>query len=147
MLTPAFRRSLLPVLLLCAVPLGGRATAIHYEIADLTDTTPGEDLWQYRYDLSGFSGGEFGFDIYFPLSGGFQPSDLSNPTSPNGDWDVLVIQPDPGIPADGFFDAARLAAPPLLPATYFSADFIWHGPGVPGSQRAGQPGLRDLRRL
>lgn len=132
-----FRQVFLLSLLLAALSPGVRATQIFYEVKDLADPAPGQDLWQYRYGLSGLSSGAEGLDVYFRLTGGFQPGDLSNPTRPNGDWDVLVIQPDPGLSTDGFFDAARLAASPQLPTlpnTYFRVDFIWRGPGVPGSQ-------------
>lgn len=133
----AFRRVLLLSLLLAVLSPGVRATWIFYETADLADTTPGQDLWQYRYGLSGLPSLAVGFDVYFSLDDGFLHGDLSNPAGPNGDWDALVIQPDPGLPADGFFDAAKLVASPQLPTfpkTYFSVDFIWRGPGVPGSQ-------------
>ena len=78
----AFRRVFLLSPLLAVLSPGVRATHIDYETEDLADTTPGEDLWQYRYDLSGLSSEAEGFDIYFRLTDGFHLGDLSNPDQP-----------------------------------------------------------------
>lgn len=129
---------LIPVLLLLCfaffLPVA-RAGTITYLATDLTDTTPGQDLWQYRYLLSGFSFGlNSGFDIFFPLSDGYLFGDLENdPPEPNPDWDVLSVQPDTNLPADGFLDALALTNSPSLAAP-FTITFIWRGTGTPGSQ-------------
>ena len=112
-----------------------RAGTITYQATDLTDTTPGEDLWQYHYVLSGFTFSlDFGFDIFFPLSDGFLVGDIKNTPPPNADWDTLALQPDPGLPADGLYDALALVNNASL-ADAFVVDFIWHGTGTPGTQR------------
>jgi hypothetical protein len=112
-----------------------RAGTITYQATDLTDTTLGEDLWQYSYILSGFNfGPNFGFDIFFPLSVGYLFGDLqANPLAPNADWDVVTLQPDPSLPDDGALDALALVNNPSL-ADAFTIAFIWRGNGTPGAQ-------------
>jgi len=110
------------------------AATITYETTDLVDTTPGEDLWQYRYLVSGFTFPlNFGFDILFPLSEGYLFGDIRNTPPPNGDWDTVALQPDPALPDDGRYDALALVNNASL-ASAFVADFIWRGTGTPGSQ-------------
>jgi hypothetical protein len=120
--------------LMLASAASGAAT-IHYTVTDLPDVKPGEDLWQYHYSVSGvsFLSGQ-GFDIAFAVDDGFQFGDLVDPQSgPSSDFDVMAIQPDPEIPADGLFDAAALVDAPSLTGDFIST-FIWRGAGTPGAQ-------------
>ena len=57
------------VALILAVGSPAVAISITYEALDLTDTTSGEDLWQYTYsvDDATFNQG-FGFSIFFDLT-------------------------------------------------------------------------------
>jgi hypothetical protein len=61
--------------------------------------------------------------------------DLRNPTAP-ADWDLVAIQPDPAIPADGFIDALALTRGVQVDSAVsgFSVTFDFPGPGAPGSQ-------------
>jgi len=107
------------------------ATIIRYQATNLTDVGTG-DLWEYQYQVSNraFLSGQ-GFDILFDLGDG----DLeTSPTSPGVDWDILTIQPDPGLPDDGRYDALALFDDPEL-SVFFTVQFLWHGSGTPGSQR------------
>jgi hypothetical protein len=126
---------LLLVAVLTLSSITARAGTITYQATDLTDTTSGEDLWQYSYLLSGFNFGlNFGFDIFFPLSQGYLFGDLENdPPEPNTDWDVVSVQPDENLPADGFLDGLALVNNLSL-ADPFTLQFIWRGTGTPGSQ-------------
>jgi PEP-CTERM motif len=76
-----------------------------------------------------------GFIVYFDLG---SYSDLSvSPKSPGEpDWDPLVIQPDPTLPSDGFFDALALVKGASL-ANPFIVTFTWLGGAdtAPGVQR------------
>ncbi|MGX2031681.1 PEP-CTERM sorting domain-containing protein [Methylocaldum gracile] len=113
------------------------ATVIRYQAIDLADSVVGQDLWQYRYDVSGLPGSAVGFDVFFNLSEGYQAGDLSDPLAPNGDWTVVLLQPDPVLPDDGRFYAEIVAVSPVLPNlpdTYFSVNFVWPGTGAPGGQ-------------
>ena len=110
------------------------ATSIQYEAIHLASSPPGENLWQYRYYVSGFTEGtEWGFDIFFPLSLGYQFDDLQNPTAPNPGWDAVnyLVQADPNIPQDGFFEAVALVD---MPSTLgiFGITFNWRNADVPG---------------
>lgn len=128
-------RRLLGASLLLAFALSSAPAAaltITFTATDLPDTTPGEDRYRYDYALSGFphpSG--FGFTVFF--APGLHAS-LQSPPPPLGpEWDVIAIQPDPGLPDAGFYDALALADFPTT-LTGFSIEFVWLGAGAPGSQ-------------
>jgi hypothetical protein len=116
-----------------AMSISGRvgAVTITYQATDLADAVAGQDLWRYTYTVSGS----------FVLSGGFNilfdPGLYSNlqdpPPAVNGDWMVLITQPDTVLGADGIYSATVIGAPPSL-ADVFSVEFIWLGSGSPGSQ-------------
>ncbi|MCP5260124.1 MAG: hypothetical protein H6929_02130 [Rhodoferax sp.] len=71
------------------------------------------------------------FTVYFDVT---QFSNLSVVSSP-ATWDPLVIQPDSGIPADGFFDALVLnpadALNPGQSQNGFAVGFTYLGFGTP----------------
>lgn len=78
------------------------ATTIAYDLTNVAGNT-----WQYDFTVSNDSlpGAIDEFTVFFDrtlfdnLQAGSQPAD----------WDPLVVQPDPSIPADGFFDVLALA--------------------------------------
>jgi len=108
------------------------ATTISYEVTDLTDITPGQDLWQYSYTVSDYTfNQDYGFTIFFGYS---LYSDLQNPPpAVNSYWDPLVFQPDADLTSDGVYDALALVDGASL-ADPFIVSFVWLGPGTPGSQ-------------
>lgn len=120
------------LVMLTASPAG--ATTVSFEAVDLSDVVIGEDLWSYAYDVSGFSfTTNTGFSIYFD-AGLYEQ--LEDPPPPvNGDWDALVLQPEPIFSVDGLYDALALVDDPSL-ANPFTLTFVWLGaPGTtPGSQ-------------
>lgn len=116
------------------LPIPGNATVIDYVATQLTG-----NKWRYDYHVTNntLSVPITEFTIFFHRN--FY-SNLSVASSP-ADWDALVAQPDPAIPADGFFDA--LAIPiPLLPvgifpggtAAGFAVVFDYLGANSPGRQ-------------
>jgi hypothetical protein len=106
------------------------ATIIQYEIQDLPDLVVGQDLEAYRYFVSGFPfSANQGFTIYFDLN---RYSGLTNPSAPNAQWNVLVLQPDNNLPADGAFDAVTTINGPSV-ASPFMVQFI-RTAGIPASQ-------------
>ena len=132
----ALRRILLLSMAAVLIPLAtvpaARAASIRYEASDLADTTPGEDLWLYRYRVA---------DAVFPVGNGFSVffdlglyEQLVAGAAPNADWDVIAIQPDGGLVSAGFYDAIAVAGPASL-ADLFELRFVWLGVGTPGSQR------------
>jgi hypothetical protein len=92
------------------LPVGtAHAISISYFTTDLTDTTTGEDLWQYTCTVPDHTfAADTGFTIYFDytLYDGIDPT----PFSPNANWDVLSLA-DP-----------------------FTNTFDWFGSGIPGAQ-------------
>jgi hypothetical protein len=104
-----------------------------FDAVDLPDLTPAEDLWQYTYAISGRTFEvDQGFSIYFdPARYGL----ILDPPGVNADWDVIAVQPDPALPADGFYDALALASGASLDDPFVVA-FVWLGGAgaVPGSQ-------------
>lgn len=62
-------------------------------------------------------------------------TNLSSPGAPAG-WDPIAIQPDPGLPADGFYDALALVAgiAPGGSLGGFSVRAEFRGTGTPGAQ-------------
>jgi hypothetical protein len=113
------------------LPGSAQALAIRFESIDLADLLPGEDLREYRYQVSEFPfAAGHGFSILFePDSYGR----LDDPPPVNADWDVLVLQPDPQLPDDGLYDALALAPNPSV-ADPFVVSFVWLGAGDPGPQ-------------
>ena len=106
--------------------------AISFQATDLTDTTVGQDLWNYSYTLSGFNfQTNQGFTIYF---GDSLYRNLHNAQPSSGtDWNMLGVQPDLILHQPGFLDGQALVNSPSLGVT-FQVDFIWLGAGVPGAQ-------------
>jgi hypothetical protein len=117
--------------LLLAVLLTGTAHAslIEFSVANL-----GANAWRYAYEITNDSlpGGINEFTIHFDRA---LYSGLSVSGTPAG-WDSLVVQPDPAIPANGFFDSLALAQPLALGSSLsgFAVDFIFLGAGTPGVQ-------------
>lgn len=121
---------------LLALPTLASALTIQFTATDLTDTTPGEDLWQYTYTVSGGPvNANEGFTIYFDY---LLYSDLEDPPPPvNADWDIATVQPStsPNPTANGFYDALALVSGASL-ADPFTVEFVWLGGAgtTPGAQ-------------
>ena len=93
----------------------------------------GGDQWTYAYTLvndEAFSISEV--SIYFEVATFANLSLLSTPTG----WDTVVLQPDPGLPADGLVDALALsnALDPGQILSGLSVSFSFTG-SQPGAQR------------
>ena len=111
------------------------AATFRFEIVDLADATPGQDLWEYRYTVSdlALTAGQ-GFTIFFDFN---LYTLLQNPPPlVNADWDPITVQPDLALHSNGFYDAqARRNAPSL--ADPFKVRFVWLGSA--GTTPGGQP--------
>ncbi len=76
------------------------AVEIRYTATDLADVAPGEDLWRYDYRLLDVTfAANQGFSIFFDSSLVISIQTPPLPVAPG--WDVLILQPLPGIPSDG----------------------------------------------
>lgn len=105
------------------------ASTVQYAVNNITGNT-----WQYDYTVinDSLTADIEEVTIYFDL-GVF--ANLNLPVAPGG-WDALVIQPDPALPDDGFYDALALG-PAIAPGDQlggFSVQFDYLGAGTPGSQ-------------
>ena len=109
-----------------------RAAVIGFEAIDELNLAPGEDLWSYRFFVSGLTvdAGQ-GFSLYFAPA--LYRSLQSPPPSVNADWDLAVFPVDSPPGAQGIYDALALVdGASLLDA--FTVRFVWLGGGAPGSQ-------------
>lgn len=105
------------------------ATTISYTSSHLGGTQ-----WRYDYTLSngGLTAPIDEFSVFFAPGLYAKLQDAS--TTPA--WDVLIIQPDPAIPGDGYLDALTLAGgvAPGAAAGGFSVIFDYFGAGAPAAQ-------------
>lgn len=76
--------------LILGIPSAASATTIEFEAIDLTNVTPGQDLWQYNYFVSNFTfQANQGFSIVFNRN---LFSTLQDPPPfVNSDWNVIVL--------------------------------------------------------
>lgn len=109
-------------------------SAANAGVVDYTVTNISGNQWRYDYTINNPTPA-LAFDevtIYF-AEGVYEL--LTDATAPAG-WDALAIDPDSGIPADGFYDVLNLAG--LLgdgeTVTGFSVSFNFLGAGTPGAQ-------------
>jgi hypothetical protein len=110
----------------------GTSTRISYTSIDV-----GSGRWQYTYDVTNIGLTEnieefiiwFDYGLYDNLA-----IDTLSPFSDN--WDEIVIQPEPAISDDGFYDALALGIGIGQDQTIsgFSVSFDWLGTGTPGLQ-------------
>ena len=125
-------KGLAGIAIVCAsvalAPVAG-ATVITYDASPIGGST-----WQYDYSVTNnsLSTPIDEFTIFFSLA---KYSNLTVQNSP-GSWDSLVAQPDPLLPASGFFDSLAIAGglAPGKTQSGFSTQFTYKGTGTPGSQ-------------
>ncbi|WP_298408096.1 hypothetical protein [Janthinobacterium sp.] len=124
----SFIKQVLLALLLCAM------SAAHAASIGYTATSLGGTQWRYDYTVSNTTLAVpiAEFTLFFSVGQHAMLHDIS--TAP--DWDVLLVQPDPAIPASGYLDALALAGGihPGATATGFSVTFDYLGAGSPGAQ-------------
>jgi hypothetical protein len=118
------------ILCLATFPISGSAAVISF-----TPTSLGGVHWKYDYSIAAAASDApiDEFTIFFDST---RYANLAIESSPL-DWDPLIIQPDTGIPADGFFDALALqfGINPGTQRNGFSVSFDFLGTGTPGAQR------------
>lgn len=122
----------LAVVLVLGTVRQSHAATITYIATDLTDTTVGENLWEYSYRVGGTTFAQFeGFSIYFDYT---KYKSLEDPPPGVADWVPLTFQPEPLVLlSNGIYDAqASVANPSLL--NPFTVTFVWLGAGTPGAQ-------------
>lgn len=108
------------------------AVTITFTASDLSDVNPAEDLWEYTYTVAGFTfDAGYGFSIFFDHT--LYSMLQSPPPAANSDWDVITLQPDSNLPAEGLYDALSLTNDASL-TDPFRVSFVWLGGGAPGIQ-------------
>jgi hypothetical protein len=119
----------LAAVLACLSASPGAEAQINYTVTEVSGST-----WQYDYTITNtFTPANVGeFTVFFTLG---QYANLSVENSP-GTWSSIVAEPDPNLPADGFFDSQALNNGLASGSTQssFSVDFTWLGTGTPGAQ-------------
>ncbi|MDN2696950.1 hypothetical protein O0882_11530 [Janthinobacterium sp. SUN073] len=124
----SFIKQALLALLLCAM------SAAHAASIGYTATSLGGTQWRYDYSVSNTTLAMpiAEFTLFFSVGQYATLHDIS--TAPG--WDLLLVQPDPAIPASGYLDALALAGGivPGAMATGFSITFDYLGAGSPGAQ-------------
>ena len=124
----SFIKQVLLALLLCAM------SAAHAASIGYTATSLGGTQWRYDYTVSNTTLAVpiAEFTLFFSVGQHAMLHDIS--TAPG--WDVLLVRPDPAIPASGYLDALALAGGihPGATATGFSVTFDYRGAGSPGAQ-------------
>ena len=113
-------------------PAPAISVTFRFAVVDLADTTPGQDLWEYSYQVSGLTltAGQ-GFTIFFDFN--LYKLLQSPPPFVNADFDLLTVQPDLNLNSNGFYDAQALRNNPSF-ADPFKLRFVWLGTGTPGAQ-------------
>jgi hypothetical protein len=106
----------------------------HASVVDYGVTSLGGNLWRYDYTVNNPSP-SLGFDevtIYFDPT---KYSLLGTPVAPAG-WDPIVVQPDAGIPSDGFFDVLNLSGSLAAGDSFsgFSVSFTYLLTDTPSAQ-------------
>ncbi|MFH1420204.1 MAG: PEP-CTERM sorting domain-containing protein [Planctomycetota bacterium] len=106
--------------------------SITYELSDL-----GAGKWEFRYDVTNHAlvATIEEFTIWFEF-GSMSNLAITTPDPPANGWDELVVQPEPLISEDGFYDTLTLGDAIMVGETVggFSVSFDWIGPGIPGPQ-------------
>jgi hypothetical protein len=108
-------------------------TNVHAQVISYTATDVSGSTWDYNYTIANNTTSTINEFTVFAALG--QYSSLSVASSPSS-WSSLVAQPDPGIPADGYFDSQAISGGLLAGSTLsgFSMQFTYLGSGTPGSQ-------------
>ncbi|MGR9117360.1 MAG: hypothetical protein ACU85E_16515 [Gammaproteobacteria bacterium] len=122
-------RIIITLIVLMSVCKTLNASTINYDVTSL-----GGNSWEYSYTVNNdmLSVDIEEFSIFFDVG---LYENLSIGSTP-ADWDPLVIQPDPSLSEDGFYDVLALVSgiAPGASLDGFSVVFDYLGTGTPGSQ-------------
>ena len=122
----------LAALLFAASGAQAAPAQISYDATDL-----GGGQWEYIYTVSNFTlpAPIEEFTIWFEL-GSFAQLMAASQDPVAAQWDELVVQPDPVLTDDGFYDALATGAGIAPGASFagFTVHFDWLGEGDPGAQ-------------
>jgi hypothetical protein len=108
------------------------SSTVTYTATDLADAVVGQDLWQYTYKLKGPLAEFNSVNLIYSPSSYDDLALLSN--SDPGSIDVVLTQPDAGLPADGQATLLALLGLTDLFEASIEMSFVWLGSGAPGAQ-------------
>lgn len=124
-------RTLNSIFLFAVMMLGvvgaSHATVIEYSVTNIAGNT-----WEYTYSVENDTLVIEEFTIFFEVG----LYENITPSATPVDWDPLAIQPDPGLPDDGFYDALALGSGigQWDSLGGFSVQFDFLGLDTPGAQ-------------
>jgi hypothetical protein len=118
----------------CFVASVVASSPVHAAAITFESTQIAGDRWEYAYTLKNNTLSEPIWDFLVTFDRALY-SGLSVESAP-ADWDPLVLQPDPALPSDGFFDSLSLVAglAPNGEVGGFLVSFDFLGAGTPGAQ-------------
>ncbi len=117
-----------------ASAFGVPKTEIWYETTEL-----GLGKWQYTYEVTNISLTKpiVEFTIWFDF-GSYENLAIETPEPLASDWDEIVVQPEPVLKDDGYYDAKtgvwKRGIGVGQTVSGFAVSFDWLGVGQPGSQ-------------
>lgn len=124
-----FTNNVIGAVFFAAFLTSAQATTITADVIHVGGST-----WEYTYSVSNdsLSNDIDEFTIFFDLN---LFENLVDTSTPEG-WDPLIIQPDPALPDDGFYDVLALTAGIAPGGTLggFGVQFDFQGTGTPGTQ-------------
>ena len=109
------------------------AASVSYQATDLVDTTPGENLWQLDYTVSGSLAPFNAINLLFAPSSYSDINVVSNSVPALLDT-APVIQPDVGFGADGMLTLTALSNLGPSFTGKIGVTFVWSQSTTPGSQ-------------
>jgi hypothetical protein len=119
-------------LLMTASTALGQVVSVQYDVDQL-----GAVRWEYTYTVTNntLAPGVEELTLWFDY-GLFENLAVTTPSPLSGEWDEIVVQPEPLIHDDGFYDALALAAPIDVGESVhgLAVAFDWLGQGEPGAQ-------------
>lgn len=130
---------LILVSFLTAAGFASLKTTIIYETHPLSVDPNGPARWQYTYDVTNINLTRpiVEFTIWFDY-GLYDNLSIETADPRAGDWDEIVIQPEPVLKDDGYYDAKtgvwKRGIGIGQTVSDFSVSFDWLGVGQPGSQ-------------
>lgn len=114
------------------ITFGLPMTEIRYETNEV-----GSGRWEYIYKVANVSLPVLieEFTIWFDY-GKYENLSVETPDPPAGSWDEIVLQPEPVLEDDGYYDALALSSGIGIGESVsgFAVSFDWLGTGQPGSQ-------------
>lgn len=120
------------ILFTLATPCLASSANIEYLLTHLTG-----DRWQYTYTVTNNAiiPGIEEFTIYFAFDS-YDNLAIMTADPPSASWDELLVQPDPLLLDDGYYDALSLGSGIAVGESVagFSVAFDWLGSGEPGPQ-------------